>query len=415
LDRLAYLGLLAFIVLLYSNIGVVVPALAPIQPAKLAAVVALAALVADRLARGAALRLDAPQTVLVFSLLMLAAGSVYGALWQALAIQSLMDFAKIAAVYLLIVHVVDRPARFRLVATTLIACSLVPALATIRRAVLGIGLVDATRAAWVGSFEDPNDLAYSLVILVPLTMALFDTTRSRVGRAGLAMAAVIQVSAVMATQSRGGLLGLLVVLGLVVWKYRVRGGVLVIVGLVAVVGFAFAADALWQRVEVVAAFQQDDAITSRLQAWRVGWAIVLDRWWLGVGIGNFSLAWPLYADSPGGKWFTAHNAFIQIFGELGVMGFIGLVALITATLVGLRRTRQLASGGGAPEVESFAAGLGISLWGYVSCGMLLSVAFNWFLYLIVGLSVSVIAMTPRPATMGPTSPWGRNGRMRPWG
>ncbi len=414
LERLAYGGLLAFVVLLYSNIGVVVPALAPLQPAKLVAVVALAALVVGRLARGAALRLDAPQTMLVLGLLLLAAGSVYGALWQGLAFKSLMDFAKMGAVYLLIIHVVDRPERFRGVAGTIIVCSLVPAMATLWRAALGINLVDRNRAAWVGLFEDPNELAYSLVILVPLTMTLFDTARSRRARAGFAIAAVIQAAAVVATQSRGGVLGLVVVLGLLLWSYRIRGGVLAIVVLVAAIGFMFAADTFWQRVEVVATYQQDDAITSRIQAWRVGLEIFLNRPLLGVGIGNFSLAWPLYADSPGGKWLTAHNAFIQILGELGFMGLIGFATLLAVTLIGLRRTRRRANRAGARESESFAKGLGIALWGYASCAMLLSVAFNWFLYLIVALSVAVIGMA-RTETEDATTAVGGRGRVRSWG
>lgn len=414
LERLAYGGLLAFVVLLYSNIGVVVPALAPLQPAKLVAFIALAALVVGRLARGAALRLDAPQTMLVFGLLLLAAGSVYGALWPGLGLKSLTDFAKMGAVYLLIVHVVDRPERFRGVAGTIIVCSLVPATATLWRAALGINLVDRNRAAWVGLFEDPNELAYSLVILVPLTMTLFDTARSPRARVGFAIAAVIQAAAVVATQSRGGVLGLVVVLGLLLWSYRIRGGVLAIVALVAAIGFAFAADTFWQRVEVVATYQQDDAITRRIQAWGVGLDIFLNRPMLGVGIGNFSLAWPLYADLPGGKWLTAHNAFIQILGEIGFLGLIGFVALLAVTLIGLRRTRRWASRVGARESESFAKGLGIALWGYVSCAMLLSVAFNWFLYVIVALSVAVIGMARTETEDTPTAVAG-GGRVRSWG
>jgi O-antigen ligase len=179
------------------------------------------------------------------------------------------------------------------------------------------------------------------------------------------------------------------------------------------VGLAFASDALWRRLELVATYQQDDAITGRLQAWRVGWAIFLDRWGWGVGIGNFALAWPLYADSPGGKWITAHNAFIQILGELGAVGLVVFVALLGTTVLGLRRARRAASRVAAGEIASFAAGLEVALWGYVSCGMLLSVAFNWFLYLLMGLSVAVLAMAPPAGEQA--APVTSRGRTRPWG
>lgn len=414
LERFAYVGLLAFVVVLYSNIGVLVPALAPLQPAKLIAVAALGALLLGRFARGAALRLAEPQTILVFCLLTLAACSVYGALWPGLAASWLADFAKMAAVYLLIVHVVDRPARFRSVAATVIACSLVPAAAAIRRAVLDIELIEGSRAAWIGLFGDPNELAFSLVLVIPLTVALFDGTRSRLARLGLVGAAVIQVAGVVVTQSRGGLVGLLVVLGFIAWSYRVRAAVPIMVVVVAAIGAVAVSDTLWQRLQFVTSYRPDGAIIGRLEAWHIGWLIFLDRWWLGVGIGNFPLAWPLYAAAPGGKWITAHNAFIQILGELGVLGLIGFVALLATTVIGLRRAR-LACWVDRPEVASFAKGLGIALWGYLSCSLFLSVAFNWFLYLIVGLSVSVMGMAPKVGRTTPTARWSEDGGLRPWG
>jgi hypothetical protein len=46
--------------------------------------------------------------------------------------------------------------------------------------------------------------------------------------------------------------------------------------------------------------------------------------------------------------------------------------------------------------------------------MLLSVAFNWFFYLILGLSVAVIAMAPR-AGEPPLRLSNIVGRVRPWG
>lgn len=414
LEQVAYLGLLAFLVVLYSNIAVVVPALAPLQPAKIIALLALGALVAGRLARDAGLRLDDPQTILVFGLAILAAASVYGALWPGLAIEWGLDFLKMIAVYLLIVHVVHDPARFRRVAATLVVCSLVPALLTIRRAVTGVSLVEGSRAAWVGFFGDPNELAYSLVILVPLTVTLLALTRSRAARAALAFAGVIQVAAVVATQSRGGLLGLIVVVWLIMWRYKTRADVLVAAGVLALLAAVLASEALWNRLERVATYQLDGAITGRLEAWRIGWSIFVDRWGWGVGIGNFPLAWPLYADTPTGKWITAHNAFIQILGELGVAGLLAFVALLAATVIGLRRTRRAAAQAGAAELESCAAGLEIALWGYLTCSMLLSVAFNWFFYLILGLSVAVIAMAPR-AGDPPLCLSNIVGRARPWG
>src|SRR5439155_6596951 len=55
---------------------------------------------------------------------------------------------------------------------------------------------------------NPNDLALTLDILIPLSVALALTSASAWRRAGAAGAAVLSVAAVVVTFSRGGFLGL---------------------------------------------------------------------------------------------------------------------------------------------------------------------------------------------------------------
>jgi O-antigen ligase len=145
-------------------------------------------------------------------------------------------------------------------------------------------------------------------------------------------------------------------------------------------------DPFWRRFAAVLEFQRDDSIMGRLYAWKIGVLIALDRPFIGVGIGCFALAWPIYAGPEAGNaWKTAHNAFIQVLGEAGVVALVAFVSVIIAVMARLWRGMRPRSG----EPAALAKGVFIALWGYVTCAMALSIAFNWFLYLLLALGIAV--------------------------
>ena len=62
----------------------------------------------------------------------------------------------------------------------------------------------------LGTFSDPNEFAAALVPAVALAYALLDTARSFLARATLGLVALLAIWNVLETQSRGGLIALLV-------------------------------------------------------------------------------------------------------------------------------------------------------------------------------------------------------------
>ncbi len=87
----------------------------------------------------------------------------------------------------------------------------------------GIGLVEGSRVTIGRSFGsmlgDPNDLA--LVLLFPLAFTVATTTTKGIGwwfRALSLLTSAVLFFAIVATQSRGGLLGSLAVFGFYAWR-----------------------------------------------------------------------------------------------------------------------------------------------------------------------------------------------------
>lgn len=78
----------------------------------------------------------------------------------------------------------------------------------------------------------------------------------------------------------------------------------------------------------------------RLQYWRIGLRIVADNFFTGVGLMNFPSVYPQYQDLAATPVKAAHNDFIQVFAETGVVGFLLFTAFWGHFLYwGFRRIR----------------------------------------------------------------------------
>jgi O-antigen ligase len=144
---------------------------------------------------------------------------------------------------------------------------------------------------------------------------------------------------------------------------------------------------------------QDDTGAGRTDIWKAGIQLLLTHPW-GVGIHGYSTVEGLSHEGLG-KWSTAHNSFLQIGVELGVIGLVLFVRLLIGTIRDLRilrrtHARQMgAQAGYSTESDVtrhnpilLAVPLEISLWGFMVGGFFLSQAYSPLLYVILALSVA---------------------------
>jgi O-antigen ligase len=115
----------------------------------------------------------------------------------------------------------------------------------------------------------------------------------------------------------------------------------------------------------VAITAENFAILERLAQLRAGTGMAIAHPWLGVGPGNFSAAYPYHAVAP---WLIsrghAHNAYITIAAEVGLIGLIAYLGLIGSTLWRLMRALTHIRG-------TLARGIILGC-----CGMIASVAVH---------------------------------------
>jgi O-antigen ligase len=375
----SYWLLLGFLFLLYANLPFVLPVTEILRPAKVVAGAALVMLLAETLLGRRTLSIAWPEGSLLLCFLGVAAISCLTALWPRQAAESLSDLVKMALVYFFIVNCADSERRLRGVMWTLVISGLIPAAGTLKDYLQG-NLVEG-RAAWLGIFSNPNEVAYSLVILIPVA-AFLATGLGLLPRLALLGISMIYVSAIFVTFSRGGLVALAVVIALYAWRKRsvwVWAALLSLAAAGLVLGGKH-----WSRGEDFSGLKGDVSFRQRLATSEAGLAMFVDHPLLGVGLGCSVIAWPLYApnDLYSRGALVTHNTVIQPLGETGIFGFIAFVSFVGFAI---HYARRLALDASRPSLANLGAGLEIAVWGFVVCGLSGGYVLTWFPYILVGM------------------------------
>jgi len=206
-----------------------------------------------------------------------------------------------------------------------------------------------------GGSGDPNYLAAGVVPAIVLAAGLFQQLRGALSRLGLSVALVILVTGLAATQSRGGLLAAAgaLVASLVIMRGR-RRYVLLVVGVIVVIGGLWFSSnpAALQRVT-----SSDQGGNGRTELWAVAWRMGADHPLVGVGLNNYLVRSPEYARDVGTLRFAeliaerphvAHNAYLQLFAETGLIGLALFLIVVCGCLRLIRdASRRFAVAGDA--------------------------------------------------------------------
>ena len=268
----------------------------------------------------------------------------------------------------------------------------------------------ATGGQWMvlgppGSFFESNtELALVLNMSLPLSFYLAKEEKRLWMRNLLRATFVLTLLAVPFTYSRGGAVGLAVVLVLLFLRDRARLLLIPLAAVGLVVFLWFAPQQLMDRIETLTNYEEDGSAQLRFMSWRVGYEIALDRPVLGGGFQVFvhRATYDIYMpEYPRAFGHDAHSIYFNLLGEHGWIG-LGLFALLVAsTLWSLRGLRR--AGKANPDLEwvvNYAKMLQASLVAYLITGAFISVAYFDLAYqlFIVAIILKGIVYQTAPAT-----------------
>ena len=258
----------------------------------------------------------------------------------------------------------------------------------------GIGLIEGTRVTisreYRSQIGDPNDL--SLVLLFPVAFfagEVFNSNNKPFFRFLAFLGMLLMCWGIIATQSRGGLLGILTIMGFFISK-RIKNPI-VLGGIGALSGlFLLAVAGISDRQSGGAAEEGVDASAmGRIYAWQAAINMALSNPFTGVGISNFYVNYFFYSPHWDGKNHAVHSTWFQVLGEMGFVGLILFAMLIVSIFKSLRRSNLYCK---SKNKESLLVNVHIlqaGLFGFMVSGTFLTQAFTWPLYIVLSLTIAL--------------------------
>jgi O-antigen ligase len=233
-----------------------------------------------------------------------------------------------------------------------------------------------------GTLQQPNPYAGYLGYLMPVALSLavgalavwWTSRRTSALLLGLALGAValLLLAGIGLSWSRGAWMGAATA-SLVVIACRSRRAVLTagtilftLCVIMLLLGPARLPGAVSERVAAFSGYligpdpstteitDQNFSVLERLAHWEAGIRMFNSAPWLGLGIGNYAVAYPRYALP---HWYEplghAHNLYINFLAETGVLGTLAFLLLWANVVVLLYRTARVQE----PLLKSLALGL----------------------------------------------------------
>jgi probable O-glycosylation ligase (exosortase A-associated) len=240
-----------------------------------------------------------------------------------------------------------------------------------------------------GSFiEDNNDLAFALVMVLPLMRYLQLESSRRVVRWALSLAMVLTALSVLSSYSRGAFLAAAAAACafLIYSPHRAKFALVLVVLVPAL--FAFMPEHWLARMQTIPTYDEDPSALGRINAWWFAFNLALDRPMVGGGYSVFQRdLFPRYAPDPE-DFHGPHSIYFEVLAEHGFIGLalflvLGLLAFRMGLWI-LRNTRD------RPDLrwaKNLSAMLIVSLVGYAVGGAFLGRAYFDLTYQLLAMLV----------------------------
>ena len=261
----------------------------------------------------------------------------------------------------------------------------------------GIGLVEGTRVTIGRNIQsvlgDPNDL--SLVLLFPFSFAISLLLTSglslRLRFFGL-VATIVLFSAIIATQSRGGLLGVIAVVGIVTYRRVKSKAFFFSVGGLCTLALFILAGISDRQSGGAAEGGVDESAMGRIHAWEAAIGMALDNPLTGVGIDNFYYNYYYYTPFWDGLNHAVHSTWFGVLAETGFVGLAVYLIMMTRIFKASRNTLIIVTRRGSKYpavIRSISEGNFAGFLSFCISGSFLTQGFTWPIYILLALTASV--------------------------
>ena len=245
-------------------------------------------------------------------------------------------------------------------------------------------------------FDNPNNFAEQLAMLLPLNLALFLNSHWR-GKLLSLLSLGVGLVAIGATYGRASWIGLagavLVFLALLNWRWV---PVFLLVGLAAI---PFLPETIYNRILTIFNAGEDSSVQYRFGIYETTRNLMEDYWARGVGLGTdvMKKVFQTYPTNFDGSYpVHTHNNYLQMWGETGILGLLAYLSLLLYQLksgvkgfcaaLDPRVKRMMAAAIGA-FCGILVIGVAEYTWYYPR-----NMFTYWFLFGVIGACIKLVRM-----------------------
>jgi len=188
---------------------------------------------------------------------------------------------------------------------------------------------------------DPNDVAMTLALALPMAWYLSMTSQRSIVRWACRVYLPIGLVGLTLTGSRGGMItGLLALTIVPLTMTKLTPGRLVgaiaSLGLAGALAVVYVPDKIVQRLSTTGTQVEDLTLGGRFRIWIAGVHAFIQKPVVGYGTGGFKAA-----VAPFGVDQVAHNSYLSVLVEEGLVGFVLYMSMFLAVFVAITQLRSL--------------------------------------------------------------------------
>ncbi len=221
-----------------------------------------------------------------------------------------------------------------------------------------------------------NEIGLALIMIIPLMRFIQLQAKQWFIRHGMTIAMLLTFVAVLGTQSRGALVGVVAMTLFMILKSRKKFLFLILIVLSAPVLFSFMPQTWHDRMSTIQNYEQDKSAMGRFDAWRFAFNKALERPLNGGGFEAFA------------GLTDAHSIYFEVLGEHGFVGLALFLSLGALTWFSggwvAKKTKKIEE---LKWCYDLATMLQVSIIGYAVSGAFLGLAYFDLFYHLIAMMV----------------------------
>lgn len=255
----------------------------------------------------------------------------------------------------------------------------------------------------IGLTWDPNVFAAELLTVFPFAYFSFYAQTKPTLKIASAISALMIVIAILFSESRGILIGLVALLPLLFLGTRRHAGITAIFLVVTIVVGVIALPATFEDRILESLEGADRGGAGRYDIWGIGWEMWQSYPILGVGSGNFVEEFRSFlfktpsAHIALGSGISPHNIFLNVLAETGLVGFSIFLIMVLAMIRKLKKTLTIWHNLHRVQEYYMTMAIGYAVMAYFFAGITVMNEYQKLLWVLIGLVIAMSNLAQRAA------------------